>query len=97
MPLALAGRPGAIAFKATLDRGSYFHAPRRRKLTREHMEAIGSAGELASLAALWKEQGHDALLPLIPHLTAIAERIASERPAGDGTPDAPSRLIYPMY
>ena len=97
VPLARAGRAYRLDFTPEVKNGSYFRRPRWASLTREDMEAMGRNGELKALEALWRAQGFELLLELVPRLAALAERISAERGAMESTPETPSQLIYQMY
>jgi hypothetical protein len=96
VPLAQSDPRCKLAFAPQPQNGSYFTSPERPVLSRDDMEAMGRSGELVALEAIWRAQGHDKLLALIPHLAAIAERLAAERGSEDKT-STPSELIYQMY
>jgi hypothetical protein len=97
VPLAQAGPAYRLDFTPEVKDGSYFVRPRRPSLTRVDMEAMSRSGELAALDALWRAQGCEQLLELVPHLAALAERISAERGTLEATPETPSQLIYQMF
>ena len=97
VPLARVGRAYRLDFTPEVKDGSYFVRPRRSSLSREDMAAMGRSGELAALDALWRAQGRERLLELVPRLAALAERISTERGAVEATPETPSHLIYQMF
>ncbi len=96
VPLAVSGGQDRLDFAAKPRDGSYFRIPTRPTLSRADMEATGRSGELEALAALWRSQGRNGLLELIPLLEAIAARLEVEA-TEERKSDALSTLIYQMY
>jgi hypothetical protein len=97
VPLTQSHEQCSLEFAPRPKNDSYFASPRRPVLSRAEMEAMGRAGELQVVAALWRAQDCDKLQELVPRLAEIAQGLAAEHAGEDKASDTPSTLIYQMY